>query len=178
MVIRALRVARLFKVFKFFRPLKGLLDTLVTSFPSFAAIMILTILFWVRGVGRAGERTTSLLPSVNCVRPRTQAISPFLCLLPLTISISLLCPKQVVFAIMGLSVFGGLPLDLSYLVFPAYPNFNTFLSSLLITFQVWALCVEHVQSCVDEKGLGLLPPFALTKRSSLGLWKSRGREKG
>ena len=42
----------------------------------------------------------------------------------------------VVFAIMGMSVFGGLPLDLSYLIFPSYPNFNTFLSSMLITFQV------------------------------------------
>ena len=32
---------------------------------------------------------------------------------------------------MGMSVFGGLPLDLSYLVFQAYPNFNTFLSLFL-----------------------------------------------
>ena len=42
----------------------------------------------------------------------------------------------IVFAIMGMSVFGGLDLDLNYLVFPSYPNFNTFLSSVLITFQV------------------------------------------
>ena len=46
---------------------------------------------------------------------------------------------------MGMSVFGGLPLDLSYLVFQAYPNFNTFLSSLLITFQVgWGGMVTGV----------------------------------
>jgi hypothetical protein len=37
---------------------------------------------------------------------------------------------------MGMSVFGALSLDLSYLIFPSYPNFDTFLSSMLITFQV------------------------------------------
>lgn len=45
----------------------------------------------------------------------------------------------VVFAIMGMSVFGGQPLDLSYLIFPSYPNFDTFLSSMLISFQVGAV---------------------------------------
>ena len=40
---------------------------------------------------------------------------------------------------MGMSVFGGLPLDLSYLIFPSYPNFDTYLSSMLITFQVWTM---------------------------------------
>lgn len=36
----------------------------------------------------------------------------------------------VVFAIIGMNVFGGLPLDWPY------PNFDTFLGSLLISFQV------------------------------------------
>ena len=137
MVIRALRVARIFKVFKFFRPLKSLMDTLVISFPSYAAILILTLLFCERD-----SAFMMVLPHASCSWPVISLLASwlhaYLCILTITgiNSFVFLCIAGIVFAIMGMSVFGGLDLDLNYLVFPSYPNFNTFLSSVLITFQV------------------------------------------
>lgn len=47
-------------------------------------------------------------------------------------------PSRIVFAIIGLHVFGGLEMEVY-----GYPNFNTFVNSLVSTFLV--LTVENYQ---------------------------------
>jgi hypothetical protein len=51
---------------------------------------------------------------------------------PFTISHTACSPAPL------LTAFGSLDLDLSYLDFDGYPNFNTFLSSLQISYEVGA----------------------------------------
>ncbi|GAX79594.1 hypothetical protein CEUSTIGMA_g7035.t1 [Chlamydomonas eustigma] len=45
----------------------------------------------------------------------------------------------IVFGIIGMNVFGAMTLDLTYLGIPGYPDFSTFLSSMVIAFQVMTL---------------------------------------
>lgn len=56
----------------------------------------------------------------------------------------------VVFAIVGMHVFGGIPLDRD-----GYPNFDTFLNSLVTTFNVRGTSAQPIacgRSCLRDEG--------------------------
>lgn len=69
----------------------------------------------------------------------------------------------IVFAIIGMNVFGQIELDLTYLGYQGYPNFSSFLSSMVISFQV--LTLENYQqtmySLVRASGWGSVSWFLI-----------------